>query len=215
MDHMRRSCWLTILLLALVCGPARSAAAQTKHTWLNLGVGATTFQSTDADHSDNFGVGIAWRLGRSKTGWSPSIGFSWYETGLRTAVAGRTTQVGSIHVRPIMFGYGYTWRRNRTAISANAVGGYSFNSISINNALRQAYLQDFNTWVAGNIANSWVAKPALNFWYDLAPRFGLNLSLGYLLNRPTVILTTPAGRTRQRWNADMVTLSFGVVYGIL
>jgi hypothetical protein len=212
---MRRPAWLIILFLASICGTARPARAQTKHTWLNLGVGVTTFQSTNAaDHSDNFGVGVAWRLGRGETGWSPSIGFNWYETGLRTPVAGRATRVGSIHVRPIMFGYGYTWRRARTAIGARASGGYAFNSISINSALRQAYLQDFNTWVAGNIGNSWVAKPELSVWYDLAPRIGVNLSLGYLFNRPTVILTTPAGQTRQRWNADMVTLSFGVVYGI-
>lgn len=212
---MRRPVCLIILLLALVCGMARPARAEAKRTWLNLGVGVTTFQSTnEADHTDNLGIGVTWRIGRSETGWGPRIGFSWYETGLQMPVDGRQTRVGSIHVRPIMGGYGYTWRRGRAAISADAVGGYAFTSISTSNALHQAYLQDFHTWVAANISNSWVARPEVGVWYDLAPRIGVNVTLGYVLNHPTVTLTTASGQTRQRWNADMATLSFGVVYGI-
>ena len=56
--------------------------------------------------------------------------------------------------------------------------------------------------------------PQAGVWYDLTSRVGVNVSLGYVLNRPIVTLTTATARTHERWNADMVTLSFGVVYGV-
>lgn len=207
---------LVFIVTLLIGGAAaRPALAQSSGTWLNLGVGITSFQSTDsAGHSNNFGIGVAWRLGHPKTGWSPSVGFNWYETTLELPIVGQPTRLGSIHVRPIMAGYGYTRRLGRTAIGAKVAGGYAFNNLSVNNALRQAYLNDFDTWVSGNIANSWVVMPQAGVWYDLTSRVGVNVSLGYLLNRPIVTLTTATARTHERWNADMVTLSFGVVYGV-
>jgi hypothetical protein len=204
-----------IIYFTIVSGSAHAALAQTKQTWLNLGVGVTTFQSTKpGTHSDNLGVGIAWRIGHGGGGWTKSIGFGWYETGLRTSVAGLETRVGSIHVRPIMFGYGYTVQRGRAAVEMKTLGGYSFNTISVDNQLRQNYLNAFDTWVSGNIHNSWVVEPEASLWYDLTSRVGVNVSLGYMLNRPIVVLTTGSGPTPQRWNADMVVMSFGVVYGI-
>src|SRR5690348_2758149 len=208
--------WLIVVTTVLLAGAAASPAfAQSRGTWLNLGVGVTTFRSTDvADHSNNFGIGLEWRLGHSNTGWGPSIGFNRYHTTLKIRVVGQPTELGSIHVRPIMAGYGYTRRLGRAALGARIAGGYAFNSISVNDRLRQAYLNAFGTWVSGNIANSWVLNPQVGVWYDLTSRFGVNVSLGYLLNRPTVTLTTAAAQTHARWHADMATLSVGVVYGI-
>jgi hypothetical protein len=201
------------LALFLLC-PGRAAFAQSGGTWLNLGVRASWFGATNATHSDHTGVGLAWRIGTSTTGWHPSIGFNWFETTLSTKVGGRMTTLGNLHVRPLMAGYGYTRKRGPLAVEVKAMVGYAFDSLSLDDSLRNAYLQASGSWVSGNVANGFVAKPEVNLWYDVAPRIGINVAAGYLWTRPDVTLHTATGATSQRFSADMVVLSVGVVYGI-
>ncbi|MDE3156283.1 MAG: hypothetical protein KGN76_14370 [Acidobacteriota bacterium] len=202
---------LFVLLLLL---PGRAAFAQTGGTWLNLGVRTTWFGASSSNHTNNVGWGIAYRFGTGKTGWGPSLGFNWFQTTLKTDIAGRQTPLASVHVRPIMAGYGYTWKRGRLAVEAKGSVGYAFNDLEFDDAARQAYLDRLGTYVSGGVRNSLVLKPEVNVWYDIAPRVGVNLSVGYLYTHPEVHLTTLAGTTTAPYSADMVVVSVGVVYGI-
>jgi len=205
-----RACLLVLFLLL----PGRAAFAQTGGTWLNLGVRTTWFGAVGSSHTSNVGVGIAYRFGTGSTGWGPSIGFNWFETGLKSDIAGQRTTLASIHVRPLMVGYGYTRKTGPLSVEVKGSVGYAFNDMTLDEAARQVYLQRLGTYVTGGVDNSLVLKPEVNIWYDIAPRIGLNFSAGYLFTRPEVTLTTLAGTTTGRRNADMIVLSVGVVYGI-
>jgi len=211
--HSRGGAAAVVCALVLF-GTVRPVLAQSSGTWLNLGIGVTQFEAAAADHTNNVGWGLAWRFGTSSTGWGPSVGFNWFDTGLKTRVAGQPTALGSLHVRPVMVGYGYTRRRGHVSIEVSGMVGYAFNHLSVGGQFRQAYLEKLGTWVSGHAHNSFVAKPQVSIWYDIAPRVGLNFSAGYLLTRPDITLTTGAGAQTMRWNADMAVLSVGIVYGI-
>ncbi len=211
--RLRRRLAIPCLALALLV-PGRIASAQSSGTWLNLGVRTTWFGAAGSDHTNNVGFGIAYRFGTGKAGWGPSFGFNWFQTDLKTDVAGLRTTLGSIHVRPLLFGYGYTRKTGPVLVEVKGMVGYAFNSMKLGDGARQAYLDRLDTYVSGGVDNSFVLKPEVNIWYDIAPRVGLNFSAGYLFTRPEVTLTTLAGTTTTRWNADMIVLSVGVVYGI-
>ena len=49
-------------------------------------------------------------------------------------------------------------------------------------------------------------------WYDLSPKVGLNMSVGYMFARPDV--PTALGAERQRINADRFTVRMGIAYSI-
>ena len=68
--------------------------------------------------------------------------------------------------------------------------------------------------VEADAANTFVLKPEVSTWIDLSPKIGLNISTGYMVARPHVILRTPAGQDKRRVNADMMMIKVGIVYSI-
>jgi hypothetical protein len=114
-----------------------------------------------------------------------------------------------------MLGYGYTWIRGKTAITVDALGGFAFNSFHLDPAALADYQRRGATTVNTEATNTFVLKPEVQVWYDLSPRFGLKISGGYLISRPTVSLTSSIGRDTRAVRADTILIALGLVYSIL
>ena len=114
-----------------------------------------------------------------------------------------------------MLGYGYTWIRDRTAITADVLDGFAFNSFHLDPATIAAYQRRGATNIDGEATNTFVIKPEIQLWYDLSSRFGLKLTDGYLVSRPSVTIASTLGRDTRSIGADTVLITFDVVYSFL
>jgi hypothetical protein len=120
-----------------------------------------------------------------------------------------------MRVRPIMVGYGYTWVRNRTAITADLVGGYTLNSFTMDPAVAADYARRRGaTGVEAEGTNVFAIKPEVQVWYDINSRFGLRLVGGYLIARPSVVITSSLGEDVRPVRADAFLITAGLVYSL-
>src|SRR5579864_6888185 len=205
-----RVIWTVVILAALsVC----EARAQTDSR-LAVGVGLTTRAVSSSDASSSANLGFELRLGHVEQGWAwqNSI-FGWFDTGVQESGAPRAVGLGHLRVRPIMAGYGYTWIRRRAAITADLVGGYSVDSFTLAPAALAEYSQSLGaTRIDSKATNSFVVKPEVQVWYDLNSRFGLKLDGGYLIARPSVVITSSLGEDVRPVRADAFLVTIGLVY---
>jgi hypothetical protein len=96
----------------------------------------------------------------------------------------------------------------------SAVAGPSFNDID--------FEDDFvRTLPAGaltpelDIDNSFAIRPGVNVTVTIAPRVALIGFGGYMINRPGVTYRDSSGQEfRDRWKADGIIVSAGVVYSL-
>ena len=65
-------------------------------------------------------------------GFGPTIGLGWYQGDLTLSSVSGDVEVGTLRVRPVMAGVGYTWVKGRAAIGVSINAGISFNSIQLN-----------------------------------------------------------------------------------
>ena len=160
-------------------------------------------------------VGFLWRIGHGREGWGWKYGMNWYSTQIDAPVDGALQPFGKLRVRPIYAGYGYTHIIGRTKLSANLLGGYSFNSFSMDETFTNAYrAANGGDRVETSVSNSFALKPELSLWYDITEKFGFNVSTGYLIARPEVTVISSSGRERLRISADTMSLRAGLVYSI-
>jgi hypothetical protein len=190
------------------------AAAQTDNK-LAIGLSVTTriAGSSRADASSDFGLDV--RLGheREEWGWAYSF-FGWFDIGLQGQPMVPTERLGKLRVRPIMVGYGYTWIRGRSAITADLLGGFAFNSFHLDAAATAEYERRGAARLDTEATNTFVLKPEVQVWRDLSSKIGLKLSGGYLISRPTVTVTSTLGRDARSVRADTFLITAGVVYSI-
>jgi hypothetical protein len=78
------------------------------------------FNIRTSDHADTqdaaraqLGPGLLWRFGHGREGWGFHWGLNWYAVTVDRSVGGLTTELGDLHVRPLMAGYGYTYAVTR------------------------------------------------------------------------------------------------------
>jgi hypothetical protein len=207
-----RVIWTVLVVAAL---PVCDAHAQTdSRLAVGMSVTARAISSSDASGSANLGFEL--RLGHGEPGWSwQNSFFGWFDTGVQGSVATRVIGLGQLRVRPIMAGYGYTWTRRRAAITADLVGGYSIDSFTLAPAAGAEYSQQLGaTRVDSKATNSFVVKPEIQVWYDLNPRFGLKLNGGYLIARPSVVITSSLGEDIRPVRADAFLVTIGLVYSL-
>lgn len=210
----------TAALIAVV-GCAAGAEAQTDIGRVALGASFSSQQGTDArTHVGGGGLGFLFRLGRGDDGWGLKYGTNWYSADIDQQLSGSDQAFGRIRIRPIMVGYGYTRvvelpLLRSAKISANVMGGYSFNSFKLQPAVAEAYSQQFNLQnVEADASNVFVMKPEVSLWFDVARKVGINVGAGYMIARPTVTVATPAGPDRHRVRADMFMFKVGAVYSV-
>jgi hypothetical protein len=176
----------------------------------------TSDRASEEDYArGQLGPGLLWRFGMSKPGWGFHWGLNWYAVKLERPVGGSVTELGELHVRPFMAGYGYTRLIRRYAITADVLGGYAIGSIKISDAASAAYRRTLGVSSAeANAGNSLVLKPEIGVWYDLTRKVYLNLNAGYMIARPDVEIVTSAGVDKRTARADQFVIKVGVVYSL-
>lgn len=213
--HIMITSLRTAAVLAVLTLWASNANAQVDNR-LALGMSVTSRLPDSDGASGSADVGFEIRIGHEKDGWGPQTSvFNWFDTGVKEPVGARIADLGEIRIRPIMVGYGYTKIRGRAAITTDLVGGYSFNSLHLDSAASADYERQVGASIVHSEAtNSFVLKPEVQAWYDLTNRWGLRVTAGYLIARPSVKLTTALGEDTRPVRADTFLITLGAVFSI-
>jgi hypothetical protein len=214
-DVKRIAIGVCALLVAMIASNAR---AQDVNKFA-LGMDFTIRASDRASSSDyahvQVGPGLLWRFGEGKPGWGFHWGLNWYSVDLDRPIGGNTTELGELHVRPIMAGYGYTYVLHHITISADALGGYAFDSMSVAPTALEAYRNSLGAqWATADASNAFVFKPEIGMWHNVNRKIGLNANFGYMFARPSVTITTAAGSETRTARADQIIIKVGIVYSI-
>jgi hypothetical protein len=205
---------LGLLLLAMVVSATPPAFAQTSG---NFAIGAQVSKrgSTDPQAHGHLGLAPLWRVGHSKTGFGWDIGLNWFSADVDRSIGGTVTDLGELHIWPIMGGYGYTQVLGRTSISAKAFAGYGFASATLAPSAIDAYHDLLGAHsITIDASNTFVVKPEIGMWRDLSEKIGLRASLGYMVARPQIAVRSSLGEDKRRINADMFMIKVGMVYSI-
>jgi hypothetical protein len=177
--------------------------------------GAFTFMVPDDSKADHRpGIGVAARLRRG-SGLGFSLGLEWFTSEVQTDVAGKPVPLGTMTIRPLMFGVSYSRQFARYALSAGVVGGWSFNSISQTAGQQRIYGDAIGMPDAHvSVGTGWAVRPSVTLWYELGNHFAAAASIGYIFDRPTVTTQGAAGQRRDTVNLNATAISFGFVYGV-
>jgi hypothetical protein len=203
-----------VLALLVPLSWTSQVAAQTDNH-LAIGGSVTSRLAGSSVVTDTASIGVLWRLGHGDRGWGWQYGFNWYETDARLPIGGVTTELGQLHIRPFMGGYGYTWPVGKASVTAALLGGYAFASFRLEPKADDEYRARLGALsVSAAASNAFVAKPELKIWYDLNEKIGLLATTGYIVARPTVTVTSSLGEDKRAIRADMFMFKVGVVYSI-
>lgn len=214
-----RSLWIVVLL---TLAPATRGFAQDESSIKNrfaLG-GEFTIKTSDRASQEDYargqlGPNLLWRFGTAKEGWGFHWGLNWYAVKLERPIGGSVTELGELHVRPVMAGYGYTKLIKRYAVTADVLGGYAIGSMKLSDPAAAAYQRTLGAPGAeAKATNTFVFKPEMGVWYDITRRVYLNVNAGYMLARPDVEIVTAAGIDKRTARADQFILKVGVVYSL-
>jgi hypothetical protein len=177
----------------------------------------TSDRASQEDYArGQLGSGLLWRFGTSKGGWGFHWGLNWYAVKLERPIGGQITELGELHVRPLMAGYGYTRLIRRYSITAAGLGGYAIGTMNISDPAIAAYRRTLGVPSAfASATNTLVLKPEIGVWYDVNKKVYVNVNAGYMMARPDVLIETNAGVDRRKARADQFVLKVGVVYSIL
>jgi hypothetical protein len=198
---------LMILVAAATPGSAQSVG--------RLAVGGSIGTRVAPDSTvagDRFGIGLLWRLGQSTEGFGWEWGMNWLSSNVDRSIGGMPAfELGELHIRPLLVGYGYTHVIGQTAIKGSILGGYAFTSFEVlPSAVNRLGAQSLST----DAANTLVARPQVSVWHNLSRKVGVNVSGAYLIARPELTVSTALGKERQRLHADMFMLKMGLVYSV-
>jgi hypothetical protein len=176
----------------------------------------TSDRASQEDYArGQLGPGLLWRFGTSKNGWGFHWGLNWYAVKLERPIGGSVTELGELHIRPFMAGYGYTRIIRRYSVTADVLGGYAIGSIGLSGPASDAYRRTLSVAdVTASATNTLVLKPEIGVWYDVNKKVYVNLNAGYMLARPDVTVETSAGSFTRKARADQFILKVGVVYSV-
>jgi hypothetical protein len=205
-----------VFALALFASTAANAQDNNK-----FALGAEfTIRTTDRASSSDYarvqlGPNLLWRFGEGKPGWGFHWGLNWYSVDLERPVGGTAVELGELHVRPIMAGYGYTYILHHITISADALAGFAFSSIDLDEGAIAAYQNRLGAQRAYSLAsNTFVVKPEIGLWHNVNRKIGLNINFGYMFARPDVTVVSTTGTETRTARADQFILKGGLVYSI-
>jgi hypothetical protein len=193
--------------IALIWGPVVADAwAQpwTADFWKRFGVAVNVVRVEPTDREVDPVVDVGGSGGFFPDhGWGPAFGLGWFTTDLSS----NGLKVGQLKTRPLLGGVGYTWVRGRLATKASLTAGIVLNSATLDEEL----LDQISGPVSLDVRNSFAVRPAVALEYSVFRKLGVRGTLAYLATRPSVVVTTPEGRTSGTWNASSVSFQAGVV----
>jgi hypothetical protein len=205
---------IPIIAMLVLLGAGSVASAQTEGSF-SLGADAGLKMAPGPAAAPGLDIGLLWRFGHPKNGWGWAWGFHWYGTDIERSVGGIPVDFGHLRIRPILAGYGYTRVVGRAAVTGKLLGGFAFTSIALSPLAADAYIDRLGARsVQADSGMAWVARPAVDMWYDLNRKFGLHFSVGYTIARPNVTLNSSLGEDKRRVRADVFTLKAGLAYSV-
>lgn len=167
----------------------------------------------DSKLGTQYKVAPFFRWNSRREGWGPSFGLSWYEADLRVPVGGEAAAAGSVNVRPVMAGVGYSILTGRLRTTLGLVGGYAFNRAKVDRPLPA------DTTVTVDIANAWAVGPKADLVLALTRRLALVGSIGYVYANPDITVRVwDGGRlsyaATDHARADAVTMRVGAAISL-
>jgi hypothetical protein len=147
-----------------------------------------------------------------RRGWGPAGAFNWFRADLDNP-SGAGGDFARLRIRPLMVGVAYTVGSDRLLTSFSLVAGPSFNKIEF----ERSFIEGLPATSAPSIdaENSVAVRPGVNVTITVAPRVAIVGFGGYLINRPDTVYRDQLGNEfRNRWKADSVVVSAGLVYSL-
>jgi Outer membrane protein beta-barrel domain len=198
--------------IALSCVfAAVPAEAQTKGR-VSVGGTVSFIYPTDSEVGSLVGFGPLVRLNPRK-GWGPAGGLSWFRADVDNP-SGASGAFARLRVRPLMGGVAYTVGEQPVLVSFSVVAGPSFNSLEFDDDFVRTLPPGAQTPTL-DIDNSFAVRPGANVTVTIAPRVAVIGFGGYMVNRPGVVYRNSSGQEfRDRWKADGIIISAGIVYSL-
>jgi hypothetical protein len=197
-----------VLAFAMI---ATNASAQVMTSMIRrVGIGGSVGGVFTLDDDVNTGTAVGVNVGLApQHGFGPTVGFGWYQADLTLSGVSGDRDVGRLRVRPLMAGVGYTWVKDRVAVSGSVNAGISFNSIRLDDQYRTFFGP--GTEVRVDSSNSFAVRPQLRVEYSVARKVGVYTSAGYFFTEFDNVIETPAGRFENEWDASSFNLFVGVM----
>jgi hypothetical protein len=170
-----------------------------------VGVGAAL--DVHGPRDESLGRTVAVRpvfLWRRSAGLGPAFGLGWFPTEI-TPIENVGEPAGTLRVRPVMGGVGYTIVRGPTWMKTSILAGVSFNSLSTSEAALAP------TRAIG-ISRSFAWRSGVQVGYFVSRRVSVDGSLSYVVTRPDVTFLGPDGIETRAIRADALQLRASLVY---
>jgi hypothetical protein len=201
----------TFVVTALLLCTAVSAAAQTEGR-VSVGASVTWVNPTDSEVRPLVGWGPLVRL-NPKKGWGIAGGLSWFLANIDNPTGGDGDFI-KLRVRPLMAGVAYTVGEQPVLVSFSIVAGPSFNKLEFDDSFLRS-LPPGSVQPELDANTSLAVRPGVGLTWTVAARVAVVGFGGYAINRPDVFYRSPSGQEfRNRWKADAILLSVGLVYSL-
>jgi hypothetical protein len=197
------------LLFPLVVSSAAYAQEGNKFA---LGGSFTARATHERAANGGQGAGLRWRIGHAKNGWGWHYGIDWYSLDIDQPVAGSTMELGELHIRPLMGGYGYTRMAGPVSLTADVIAGYALTTFATTSAARDAMARATGSSTDVQVGGTPVIKPEIEMWLDVSRRIGLVVNTGYMVARPRLTVPSATGSRTNRFHADALEVTIGTVY---
>ena len=168
----------------------------------------TSFRApVDQDVTEGRSYGLSVGLSPGETnGWRYPVALSFFSEHLNSPSG---AQFARLRGRALLAGIGYGWHFNKLSTGVSLQGGYAIYKLRGEGNVFGA-LEVANGPVAMDVSNSWLLRPQIKAEYFLTRKFTLRASGDYVLTHPDIVVTTPAGRISNRWNASNFHANVGI-----
>jgi hypothetical protein len=204
---------LAAILIAFAPGPAQAQGDFFKSNikrWIEktgvyASVNSRTTLDDGVDMGPSIGLGVGFASEHQHSGRKYPFSYSTYAGDLQVPGGG---DFGRFRARQIMSGIGYSWVHGKMVYGAQMGVGYSFNTVTLDSAVSQAF--GVPDPVSVEVSNSWVLRPQVKAEYFLHRKVSLRTQLGYTFTDPDVVIHTATQDLKHNWNPNHVQLSFAV-----
>ena len=199
-----RTSWIACLAVT----SATILCAQTEGR-VSVGGSVTLIVPTVEGVDSTISVGPLVRVNPTN-GWGLAGALNWFTADLQDPADG-AGHFARLRVRPLMAGVAYTVGRQRTSASFSVVAGPSFNSAEFDEEFLGRQVGTPSITAETSLA----IRPGVSITQTVAPRVGVVGFAGYIFNKPDVTYRDGGGQQFQdRWTADSLVLSVGLVYSV-
>ena len=174
-------------------------------TGVYVSASTRTALDDEVDMGPSIGVSVGFASEHQHTGRKYPFGYSTYGADLQTAGG---NEFGRIGARQIMSGFGYSWVRGKMVYGAQMGVGYSFNRVTLNPGVAQAF--GVPEPVSVDVSNSWVVRPMAKAEYFVHRKVSLRTQFSYTFTDPNVVIHTVNQDFVHDWTPNHYQLSFAV-----